>query len=208
MAWSPIYASADDLAAWLAEADPVADAAELALAVEAASRAIDQATGRQFGLVVAPEPRYYTAEFDRTLGQWIIDIDDLQTTAGLIVAVDNGGDDFYSESITAYSLSPANAVPNGRPWTRITVKSSSLVKPNGRHNGVRVTALWGWSSIPDAIKLATLTQASRLYDRRESPSGPLSSKKVDDVSYGWRATDLDTDVATAVAPYRKVWAAA
>ena len=37
------------------------DDVQIALAVTAASRAIDRRTNRQFGLVAAPEARYYTA---------------------------------------------------------------------------------------------------------------------------------------------------
>jgi len=206
MAWSPTYSSGDDLAAWLNNADPVADAAELALAVETASRAVDRATGRQFGLVAAPEIRYYTAEYDRNLCRWIVDIDDVMTTVGLIVALDNDNDGITEATVTAYALGPINAT--NRPWTRIEVLPNAPVKPNGTRHGVKVTARWGWTAVPEAIKLATLTQASRFYARRESLSGPLQSKKVDDVSYSWGATELDDDVATAVAPYRRVWAAA
>lgn len=58
-------------------------------------------------------------------------------------------------------------------------------------------------------KLATLIQAARLYERRNNTAGPLSSEKVDDVAYGYGAmTELDTDVAASIAPYRKLWAAA
>ncbi len=63
--------------------------------------------------------------------------------------------------------------------------------------------------MPDAIKLATLIQAARLYERRTNTAGPLSSEKVDDVAYGYGATtELDADVAASIAPYRKLWAAA
>jgi hypothetical protein len=52
------------------------------LAIEAASRAVDKACNRRFGLVASPEARIYTAEYHRTLGRWVIDVDDVQTTAG------------------------------------------------------------------------------------------------------------------------------
>ena len=38
------------------------------------------------------------------------------------------------------------------------------------------------NSDADAIKVATLIQAGRLYERRQNVGGPLSSKAIDDVS--------------------------
>lgn len=209
MAWAPNYLEPDELADWLG----VLEGPELELAISAASRAIDKACGgRQFGLVTTPEARYYTAEYDRHSGRWIVDIDDVQTTVGVIVAVDNDGSGTYAQSITAYALSPANAVPNGRPWTRITVLPSSAVKPNGSHDGVKVTARYGWTTVPDAIRYATLVQAARFYDRRENIGGMLTKRAVDDVEYGWAASgtghELDPDVLASIAPFRRIWAAA
>jgi hypothetical protein len=198
------YATGDDLAAWLA-ADPVADAVQLALAVETASAAVERACNRSFGLVDEPEVRYYTSEYDRRLSGWFVDIDDLMTTDGLVVQFDNDRDNIAESTVVAYQLTPIN--PNGKPWTRIEFLPAAPIKPNGIRNGVKVTAQWGWSAVPDAVKLATLLQASRFYARRESQSGPLQSQKIDDVSYTWAARDLDSDVAAAVAPYVRHWAA-
>ena len=44
--------------------------------------------------------------------------------------------------------------------------------------GVKVTARYGWTTVPDAIKLATLIQANRLFARREDTYGPLTRKPV------------------------------
>lgn len=189
MAWNPSYATASELAAWNS-VDATADVAELTLAIGAASRAVDRAAGRQFGLTEV-EDRVYSAEFDRS--RWLVDIDDVMVLDDLAVTV--GGDE------VDYILGPPNSVANGRPYTRLTL-------PTGRPSGaVTVTARFGWAAVPDAIKLATLIQASRLFARRDATSGPLSSQRVDDVSYSWAATDLDADVTAAVAPYARVWGA-
>lgn len=189
MAWNPSYATASELAAWNS-VDATADVAELTLAIGAASRAVDRAAGRQFGLTDV-EGRVYSAEFDRS--RWLIDIDDVMVLDDLVVTV--GGDE------VDYILGPPNSVANSRPYTRLTL-------PTGRPSGlVVVTARFGWAAVPDAVKLATLLQAARWFSRRESPGGPVTSQRVDDVSVSWAARDLDTDVAAAVAPYRKVWGA-
>jgi hypothetical protein len=210
MAWNPQYCDVADLASWIHD-DSNANNAELTLAIEAASRAVDKATNRQFGLVAAPEARFYTAEYDRHTCRWLIDIDDVQTTVGLIVAVDNDGSGAYSQSITDYALTPANAVPNGRPWTRLEVLPRSAVKPNGLRNGVKVTAQYGWTQVPSAIKFATMIQAARFYDRRENVGGLLTKRAVDDVELGWSASgasqELDPDVLASISAYRKFWVA-
>ncbi|BBY43239.1 hypothetical protein [Mycolicibacterium celeriflavum] len=207
MAWAPQYVTADELAAWHSESiDPVENEAELTLAVEAASRAIDKATGRCFGQVASNETRWYTPEFYRD--RWLIDIDDLMSDDALVIEVDRDGTP--EAAITAYKLTPINAAAIGRPWTRIEVLPSSAVKPNGLRNGVRVSARWGWSAIPSAIRYATLVQAARFYDRRNGIGGTLTSKQVDDVSMAWAASaiqDLDPDVLTTIAGYRRLWAA-
>lgn len=85
------------------------------------------------------------------------------------------------------------------------------MKPNGLRHGVAVTAKWGWTNVPSAIKYATLVQAARLYDRRENVAGALRTKQIDDIRMDWSAAanqDLDPDVAASVAPYRRLWAAA
>ncbi|MCF6387307.1 hypothetical protein L2K20_10010 [Mycobacterium sp. MBM] len=178
------------------------------MATEAASRAIDRYAGRQFGLLSSSEFRWYTAEWFHD--RWIVEIDDLMTEASLTVEVDNDQDGTTEGAITAYRLNPVNNAAIGRPWTRIEVLPASAVKPNGVRHGVRIGARWGWTNVPQPIKLATLIQAARLYSRRANISGPLSSERVDDVSYtyGGAATELDSDVVGMVDPFRKPpWAA-
>lgn len=204
MPWMPAYASAADLAGWLGvdSSDP-----QLAPATEAASRAIDQATGRQFGLLSSSEFRWFTAEWFRD--RWIIDIDDLMTEASLTIEVDNDQDGTTEAAITAYRLTPINGAAKGRPWTRVEVLPASTVKPNGLRHGVRIGARWGWTTVPQSIKLATLIQAARWYQRKDSGAGPMASQTVDDVAVTWRVSmqDLDADVLAAIRPYVRLWAA-
>ena len=205
MAWQPSYCSAADLLSWLGvDNDP-----QLSLRAEAASRAIDLACNRQFGVLSSSEFRWYTAEFYRD--RWLVNIDDLMTTTNLTVEVDNDTDGTPEGEITDYRLTPINNAAVGRPWERIEVLPSSSVKPNGLRHGVRVSARFGWTNVPGPIKQATLIQASKFYERRNAVFGPLTRKDVDDVSYQWGSSgtvELDADVAATVAPYRRHWAAA
>jgi hypothetical protein len=69
--WAPSYASTEELAAFVRVGD-TADDAQLALALATASRAIDQATDRQFGQAPAPVARFYPApRWDRRHLRWV-----------------------------------------------------------------------------------------------------------------------------------------
>jgi hypothetical protein len=202
MAWAPSYASSADLKAYLRVADAVDDA-QVSLALDAASRAIDLACGRQFGQVAAPSARYFTASYDRRAYRWRVAIDDVATITGLAVAFDSAGDGSYASTITAYDLGPRNAVDTGRVWTELVVRQTSTVLPTDEVDGVKITAAWGWSAVPDTIKMATLLQASRVLARRSSPLGISGSP---DMGGEMRLlAKLDPDVEAMLRPYRRWW---
>ncbi|AQT82641.1 hypothetical protein B1R94_07785 [Mycolicibacterium litorale] len=174
---------------------------ELELAVETASRAVDRCCQRQFGLT-EPEARYYTAEYDRDRRRWVIKTDDFATLAGLTVeTVDSQGN--WSE-VGQFLPTPVNAVVNSRVWTALVVNPASAVFPDGSENGIRVTAAFGWPTIPGSIKQATLLQASRLFARRHSPFGVAGNPEIGQLRLLER---LDPDVAISVRPYARVWGA-
>ncbi|MBU8808958.1 hypothetical protein KL953_08620 [Mycolicibacterium goodii] len=132
------------------------------------------------------------------------------TEASLTIEVDNDQDGVPEAEVTAYRLNPINAAAVGKPWTRIEVLPGSAVKPNGVPHGVRVSARWGWTNVPNAIKYATLLQAGRFYERRENVSGVLTRHKVDDIELGWSSgavQDLDPDVLASTKPYARLWVA-
>lgn len=204
MAWAPDYATSVELKDYVRIPD-VEDDVEVALAITAASRAIDRATNRQFGLATAAEQRFYTAEWDGKRRRWVIEIDDLMTETGLLVDYDTADDETYSGSVDSFSLQPANAAANSRPWTRIVVRPDSTTLPGLIENGVRATLRPGWTTVPTPIKQATLLQGSRFLARRDSPYGVAGSP---DLGSEMRLlAKLDPDVAVAVGPYRRWWGA-
>lgn len=209
MAWAPAYASASELASLVRIGD-TADDAQLALAIETASRAIDHATGRQFGQVAAPEVRYYTARWDRRAYRWTVEVDDLMTTTGLAMAVDilDRGDYPYAVDVSYVRERPSNAVAKGMPWTELTIVPTSPVQFSEVRDAIRVTARWGWTAVPVAVKEATLLQASRLLSRRDSPFGVAGSPDAGGEARPVRLLPrVDPDVAVAVARYRRWWGA-
>lgn len=195
MAWAPDYAEVDDLAPYVGIDDDVDDAV-LALAITTASRIIDQTCNRQFGVTAAAETRKYTARRDYTFGYWVVDTDDYVLITGAGVVVSGSG------TVTTYDSEPINASQKGHPWQRIAFGANSQFQPCGSKNEVEVTALWGWSSIPDTITQATLIQASRLFKRKDAPFGVAGSPEVG--SELRLLAKVDPDVAVALRPYARM----
>ena len=197
MAWKPDYATSADLKAYLRIGD-VVDDAQIALAITAASRAIDRNTKRQFGLVDAPEARKYTARWDCNRGRYVVRIDDLMTQVGLTITTAAG-------AVDVFALKPANAALEGRPWTLIVVDPTSAVKPTTLEDAVTVTAKFGWTAVPATVKEATLLQASRLFKRRDAPFGVAGSPELG--SELRLLAKVDPDVHVMLSDYRLDWGA-
>lgn len=191
MAWKPDYITAAELKSFVRVGDDV-DAAQMALAITAASRAVDRHTNRQFGLVAAPELRRYTARWNRRRCRWVVDVDDLMTSVGLVLATDAG-------TITDYDLEPANAAAEGRPWTRIVIRSTNTIAIKGEDSEMQATGKWGWTAFPDAVKESTTLQSSRFLARRESPYGVAGSPQLG--SELRLLARVDPDVAVALVDY-------
>jgi hypothetical protein len=197
MVWKPDYVTASDLAAFLRIGDSDDDT-QLALAVSTASRAVDNHTHRQFGQVAAAEARIYEAKWSRRLNRWVVTIDDLMDVTGLDVQAENGG-------IDSYTLHPINARQKGKPYEQLVVHADSTVKPSGERL-VTMTAPWGWTAYPTAVKEATLLQGSRFHFRRFSPAGVAGSP--DTGSEVRLLARLDPDVAVSLKDYIRWWGAA
>lgn len=204
MAWAPDYVEVEELRNFLRISD-TDDDSELAFAIAAASRAVDQDTNRQFGVVGSAEEWFYTARWDRKRCRWVVDIDDLMSTSNFAAETQDSDGDTVG-AIDDYFLEPRNAAARGLPWTQLVVKPDSSFKPTGRENEVAVTALWGWTAVPGAVKQATLLQASRLFARRSSPYGIAGSP--DTGSELRLLARVDPDVSVALRPYRRWWGGA
>lgn len=205
MAWAPDYTSVAALKAYVRiPALDTQDDVQLALAVTAASRAVDNATNRQFGLVAAPEARYYTAEYQSCDYRYTVEIDDLMVVTGASIVADSTGEGDYDLAVTSYTLKPANAAAKGKPYTHLWI-GSDVSLPVQVVDGLQVTARWGWTDVPDTVEQATLIQASRFFTRREAPFGIAGSP--DSGSEMRLLERVDPDVALMLRPYYRWWGA-
>lgn len=206
MAWAPDYATTAEFKRYTRIKDiSTLDDAEIALALTAASRAVDVHTNRQFGVISVAAQRFYTGRWDRRIRRWMVEIDDLMTvTSFAAITVDSEG--VTVGTVDSSVLEPRNAAAKGRPWTRMLIRPNSTYKPSGARDEVAVTALWGWTAVPDAIKQATLLQANRFLSRRNSPYGVAGSP---DLGNELRLLSrVDPDVAVILSPYVRWWGAA
>ena len=198
MAWAPAYATATELKAFV-RIDDTVDDAEIGLALEGASRVIDKATDRQFGVLAAAEARVYVPEWNSNRCAYVARIDDLMTTTDLVVTVSSA-----VVAADSRALLPLNAAENGRPWTKLVTDSATPgTIATGYQATVDVTAIWGWTAVPDTIKEMTLLQASRFLARREAPFGVAGSP--DAGSEMRLLAKADPDVALMATAYRRDW---
>lgn len=203
MPWQPAYAQLSELKTYLRISDAVDDA-ELTVALNAASRSIDQYTGRQFGVISAAAPRYYTPI--RYEGRYVVFIDDLMSTTNLVVKVNSEDGGSYDTTLVLnedYYLKGANNAADARPWNQIIGRNYSLPL---RTDSVEVTALWGWTSVPAEVKQAALIQAARFFKRKDAPFGIAGSPEFG--SELRLLNRLDPDVQLLLDPLRKIWGAA
>lgn len=185
--WEPDYADVAELKAYVSiPDDDTDDDTAIAGKIAAASRSIDRHCHRQFGKVDAAEPRVFTAQA-RSGGALVV-IDDLMDITGLAITADGA-------AVVADRMQPPNAAVLGKPFTRLWLPTGTTCAVDA----IEVTALWGWSAVPETIKEACLLQASRLLKRRDAPFGVAGSP---DLGSEIRLlAKVDPDVAVMLSKY-------
>jgi hypothetical protein len=150
---------------------------KLEMALNAASRQIDRHCGRRFWQDPATVQREYYA--DNAVECYT---DDISTTTGLVVRIDDNDDGTYPTILTIttnFILLPRNAdheVPD-MPFGLIRLVDNGLnsfpVWSSGRPS-VRVTAKFGFPAVPDDIAKACLIQATQLFKASDAVFGGLN----------------------------------
>lgn len=183
MALGDTYATLAELKAYLSISDSVDDD-KLSVALDTASRAVEGFCDRQFNAATEATPRVYKPEEYL----WTT-VDDFHTTDGLIIKTDDDFDGVFETTWDAvdYELNPINGIVGGEfGWPFYTIRAVSgrffprpgwfyPVAPNGyptyRRSTVQVTAQWGWSAVPAAVKQSTLILAAETFKMKDAPFG-------------------------------------
>ncbi len=162
-------------------------------AVQAASKALDNITGRRFTLGTPGEVRVYRP----MAADWLY-IDDVTAVTSV---VQNGTTLALN---TDYTLQPTACAFPGPPYDVLRAPPSSLLGSFGTSNGwadVSVTGTFGWPSVPAPIQEATMILASRYLQRtRAAPFGILT---FGDSGEAARLTRNDPDFSSLVGPYTR-----
>jgi hypothetical protein len=150
-------------------------------AINSASREIDRMCNRQFNKADTATPRVYTPTSTRRYGYLRnkVLVDDFYTTDDLLVELDVDGNGTYSYTVpsTDYELYPSNGIVDGAPgWPfyELHLLNDMIIVPNAPWRvraSVRVTAKWGWESVPAPIKSACLIIAAESYQLKDAPFG-------------------------------------
>jgi|GEM_PF-1455445 hypothetical protein len=167
----------------------------IAAAITAASRVIDEDTGRIFYSVSAT--KYYTPDNALTL---FVPDDVLSVTTIQTVSSSGSGTRVYgfTWSATDYDLEPAD----GPPYTRIVVNDTGQYQFPTRRRGALVTGSFGYNSTgsyPDAINEACIRMAARLFERNKVPLGAIGTADFD----GLKVAGTDPDYRMLIMPYRR-----
>ena len=190
------YATLAEFKAHFREARADFDA-ELTIALDAAHRWVERQAGRVFKLDGAVTARSFTAH-----GLGRVRVDDIGAVAGLVIKTDHDRDLDYD--ITWESDEWVALRYPDRPGYPYSVIHSTGARdfPAGHRRGVQVTADWGWPSVPEDVKEATILQAFYLYERSKSPHGIVGSADTGFVAMSGKG---DPDARMILRPFRRMF---
>ena len=174
------------------------DDAALQNVLDATDTLIDLYCDRKTGFGTATETRYYTAEdYEYVLTDDLVSVTTLQT--------DDDANGTYETTWTVgtdYVLAPRNAALDGFPYTEIdTSVTWPRNFPKDVYIGVKVVGVFGFPSVPAAVKQAEIIQAGAVWNSRTAPFGVIGSADLGGILRMSRA--LHPEAALILEPYRK-----
>ena len=168
------YATSDQLKGYLGmnTADNT-DNPQITDALNSVSREIEKFCHRQFNDAGSATARvYYPDGYNRTC------VDDFSTTTGLIIKSDSAGDGTYATTwlATDVQCEPLNGVVDGEtgwPFWKLRAVGNQAFPCSwaGSIAPLQVTARWGWTAVPAAVKQACLILASETFRLKGAPFG-------------------------------------
>jgi hypothetical protein len=191
------YATLSEFKAAVGITDTVDDSA-LQAVLDATDTLIDLHCDRKTGFGTASETRYYTAEdYEYVLTDDLVSVTTLQTDDDA-----NGTYETTWTSGTDYVLAPRNAALDGFPYTEIdTSVTWPRNFPKDVYLGVKVVGVFGFPSVPAAVKQAEIIQANAVWASRVSPYAIVGSADLGGILRMSRA--LHPEAALILEPYRK-----
>lgn len=160
---------------------------DLERAIESACRSVEDHCHRKFWKNTEDEERIYTPRY----ADCIFSKDDIVEIVEL--ATDEDGDGIYERVWleSDYVLWPANAALDNKPYRHVELARKGRYSFPVAKNALQITGVFGWPAVPKQVESAVLLQASRWYERRNSPFGVVA---VTDVAAVTVKNDLDPDV--------------
>ena len=170
-------------------------------AITAASRQVDAYTGRVFFQQTLT--LYYSVY---TVGDPLVEIDDLATTSGLLVQTDTGAGTYPTTLTlnTDFMVEPRNQQFGGiGGWPYTHLRGLSLLKFPVRYypwqpDTIKVTGTFGWAEVPAEVKQATRIIAAQMYKLADAPFGVAGFGSYGEI----RVRDIP-QASTLLSPYRK-----
>lgn len=191
------YATATELKGYADNFTDTTDDTEIGEVLLLASRAIDQICDRQFNKATSATARVYHPD------SWSkVTVDDFHTTTDLVIKTDSGDDGTYETTLTSdmYALEPLNGIVDavsGWPYYRILLVSGTFPSCSVRPS-IQVTAQWGWTAVPKAVKVACVYLALEAFKLKGAPFGVANFDQ-----FGPIRVRENPRVMAMIAPYRR-----
>jgi len=195
------YASLSEVKAAARIADTIDDAL-LEISIEASSREIDGICERVFYSSGTAVRTYIPTDLFLLETDDIISVDSIKSDS-----TGEGGFDLTWDA-TDYQLEPLNNLAGGivTPFTRVRAVGSKLwpiYEPrdiNAGQASVQITGVFGFATVPIAIKQATIIMSLRQFKRYDSPLGAAGFGDLGVVRVG----RYDPDIEALISPWKKV----
>lgn len=151
----------------------------ISLAIDASSRLIETECNRRFWADTEASARTFVSN-----DPWLVEVDDISTTEGLILQTDYAGDGTFGTTWDAedYQTEPLNGIMEGEANWPVTVLRAirslyfpvwgGIAYPRPYTQAlVKVTAVWGWASVPSRVQQACIVQSIATFKATDVPFG-------------------------------------
>jgi len=194
------YATLAQVKAALRITDTVDDAL-LETSIEAASREIDGFCERVF--TSSSAVRIY-----RPIDAFTVETDDIQSITTL--KIDSGGNGVFDTTFEAtdFQLEPLNGISGGIKSPANLIRAIGqylfpIYEPrnvNANQASVQVTGVFGFETVPTAVKQACIILSMRQFKRYDSPTGVMGFGDLGVLRVG----RVDPDVEKLLMPFRRM----